>query len=55
MTFQAFLAMEFELRNHLKSQHTPNFKAEISKKLHANEDVQFYWSVVSSDWEAAES
>jgi hypothetical protein len=35
--------MELELRNYLKSQHTPNFKAEISKKLHANEDVDGRW------------
>ena len=55
MTFQAFLAMELELRNHLNSQHTPNFKTEVCKKLLANEDVAFYWSILSSDWEEVES
>ena len=55
MTFQAFLAMELELRSHLQTQRTPNFKEEVGKSILANEDVAFHWSIVSSDWEEAES
>lgn len=53
--FQVFLAMELELRNHLQSQHIPNFKTEVRKEILENEDVAFYWSILSCDWEVDES
>ena len=55
MAFQVFLAMELELRNHLQSQHIPNFKTEVRKEILENEDVAFYWSILSCDWEVDES
>ena len=39
MAFRVSLAMELELRNHLQSQHIPNFKTEVRKKILENEDV----------------
>ena len=51
LTFQVFLAMELEFRKHLSAQKTPNFKTDVSTKLKQNEDVQFYWSTVSGDWD----
>ena len=53
--FQVFLAMELELRKHLQSQCIPNFKAEVRKQILENEDVSFYWSILSCDWEVDES
>ena len=47
--------MELELRNHLQSQHIPNFKTEVRKEILENEDVAFYWSILSCDWEVDES
>ena len=56
IAFQAFLAMEIELRKHLDSQCAPpNFKTDITKKVLENEDVAFYWSILSADWEEQDS
>lgn len=55
VTFQVFLAMEVELRKHLNSQCVPNFKTTITKKVLENEDVTFYWSILSADWEELDS
>ena len=49
--FQVFLATELELRNSLHSQHIPNFKAKVRKEILENEDIAFYWSILSCDWE----
>ena len=55
IAFQVFLAMEIELRKHLNSQCVPNFKTDITKKVLENEDVAFYWSILSTDWEEHDS
>ena len=55
IAFQVFLAMEVELRKHLNSQCVPNFKMTITKKVLENEDVAFYWSILSADWEERDS
>ena len=54
-TFQVFLAMETELRHHLKSENTPNFKTYVNKQVLDNEDVAFYWSILSAEWEESDS
>ena len=54
-TFQVFLAMETELRQHLKSENTPNFKTYVNKQVLENEDVAFYWSILSAEWEESDS
>ena len=48
-TFQAMLAMEVELRNHLQPQQPPNLH-KVTEQILKNEDVQFYWCIVGSDW-----
>ena len=54
MTYQVFLSMEYEIRTHLTKQAPHCFK-EIADKVKNNDDVQFYWSVVSADWEEDEA
>ncbi len=55
MAFQVFLATELEVRRHLHSQRVPNFKKEVTKVVLENEDVTFYWSMLSADWEEEDS
>ena len=54
-TFQAILAMELELRKHLRPQQPPNFVHEVTEHILKNEDVLFHWSLVASDWEDEET
>lgn len=51
-TFQAVLAMELELRRHL---HPSSLLHKVSEHILKNEDVQFHWSIVASDWEEDET
>ena len=54
-TFQVCLVMETEPRQHLKSENIPNFKTYIDKQVLENEDVAFYWSILSAEWEESDS
>ena len=53
-----FQAMELELRKHLSaSSETTNLavKDKITKTISANEDVLFFWSIVSVNWTTEEA
>ena len=47
-TFDLFLAMEYELRTHIR---VHMFSENISQHIIENDNVQFYWSILSADWE----
>ena len=48
--YDVFVAMECEIRGHLSGFQLPNHQ-ELIEAIVKNEDVQFFWSIVSSDWE----
>eukprot|EP00731_Ephydatia_muelleri_P024203 Em0016g474a len=50
MAFELFLAMERELRNHLKY-HTTCISGEAVSTIVSSEDVRFPWSIVTVTWE----
>ena len=50
MAFELFLAMEKELRNHLKY-HATCINAEAVSTIVNSEDVLFPWSIVTATWE----
>ena len=54
MTYQVFLAMELRVRQNLRCGKSLNL-ADIRKELCEDEDVLFYWSMVSADWDEEES
>ena len=54
MTFQVFLAMELELRKHLRVKRCVDLE-QICKFVVGDDDVLFYWSIVGGDWEQEES
>lgn len=50
--------MELELRRYLSSKSTPELsgmKQKLQKKISESDDVQFYWAIVSAEWEEGES
>ena len=49
ITFQVFLAIETELRHHLKSENTPNFNKWKMRMW------PFYWSILSAEWDESDS
>ena len=49
-TFEVFVAMEYELRKHIRQGGTHDLD-KITSEVRDNEDVQFLWSIVSADWE----
>ena len=53
--YMMFQSMELELRKHLKLGNDVNIKDNAMKELMNNEDVLFYWSVVSVNFDEAES
>lgn len=53
--YMMFQSMELELRKHLKLGNDVNIKDNAMKELMDNEDVLFYWSLVSVDFDEAES
>ena len=55
MSYTTFASMELELRRCLHQNPNPNFKDEVAKHILENEDVHFYWSMVSSEWDQEES
>ena len=50
-TYELFLAMEKELRNHLKSADPPTSTKEVKDSISQAADVQYFWYLISSDWE----
>jgi len=50
-TFEVFLAMECELRRHLCTDKVPNIGDHVTQAIIENEDVQFLWSILGTDWE----
>ena len=50
-TFELFQAMEYELRQHLSINQVPSFGDHVNHAITENEDVQFFWSILSADWE----
>lgn len=55
VAFQAFLAMELEVRKHLHLRQVPNFKVDIFTKVLECDDLAFHWSILASDWEEGDS
>ena len=49
-TFEMFVALEYELRQHIRQGQMPNLE-HIITSVSENEDVLFLWSLVSADWE----
>ena len=49
-TYNVLVSMESEIRNHLSGFQLPNLQ-EVTEAIMKNEDVHFFWSIVSSDWE----
>ena len=54
MTYQVFVAMDAKIRRHLCSNVPPNL-ADVPKELCQDDNVLFYWSMVSADWDEDES
>ena len=50
-TFEVFVAMEYALRRHLNVDQAPNLTDRVNSAIIENEDVQFLWSILSSDWD----
>ncbi len=52
--FTLFASMEMEVRSHLRAENPSLLKAGLKELLTTsvlqNEEVQFYWSVVSANW-----
>ena len=49
-TFESFLAMEYELRKHVRQGISLNLE-NITSTVRDNEDVQFLWTMLSAEWE----
>ena len=54
ITYMLFYSMEMELRIHLRATCT-NIKDVALKEIIVNEDVLFYWSIISTNWDTASS
>ena len=50
-TYQLFVALETQLRKQINSQHIPLLGAESKQILLNNDNVQFFWSIVCTEWE----
>ena len=48
-TFEVFVAMEYALCRHLNVDQAPNLTDHVNSAIIENEDVQFLWSILSSD------
>lgn len=53
MTFEVFRAMELELHKHLHADKAPRLDKHVHQAIIDSEDVQFFWSILSADWEEA--
>lgn len=52
-TFEVFRVMEYELRKHLSTNTIQSLTLgdDMKKSIVESEDVQFFWSMVSGDWD----
>ena len=50
MTYAMFASAEMELRKHLTPHQVTDF-SQMREKIINDDDVQFYWSMVASNWE----
>ena len=58
MTYMMFESMEIELRRHLRiadMAHGSGIKDKVKTEIVSNEDVRFYWCIVSADWDEEKS
>ena len=55
LTFEVFLAMELEIRSHLQGCKPVNFITDIAPSVKNSEDVLFFWSMLSSNWDEESS
>ena len=57
MTFGVFGSMELEVKRFLNKNPSQlgAIKQELHKKISNNEDVLFYWAILSAGWEIEES
>ena len=55
LTFEVFLAMELEIRSHLQGCKPVNFITDIAPAVKSNEDVLFFWSMLSCSWDEESS
>ena len=58
MTYMMFVSMELELRqqlhDHCATEHS-GMKEKAMEKIGSNDDVLFYWSMISVNWEVEEA
>ena len=45
--------MEKQLRKLIQASRTPSLSADINHTIVHNDDVQFFWCMISADWEDA--
>ena len=50
-TYELFLAMEKELRVHLKSTSPPTLTEQVKQSIGQAANVQYFWYLIASDWE----
>ena len=50
LTFEIFVAMELEIRNHLQACQPVNMLTVVTPAIKSNDDVLFYWSMISAGW-----
>ena len=57
MTCGVFISMELAIRQFLSADPSQlgNIKAKLKELVQSDEDVQFYWAIVSAGWEEEES
>ena len=57
-TYHFFHAVEMNVRQHFSKTSAPTLsagsKAELAESITINEDVLFYWSIISAEWEEKE-
>ena len=51
ITFELFQAMEIEFHEHLKLPLPENFRSIVASAIVNNEDVLFFWDIISTEWE----
>ena len=50
ITFELFTAMERKLRKIVRVNHAPSFNDDVKQKVVTDDDVQFFWCMINSDW-----
>ena len=51
ITFELFQAMEIKFHEHLKLPLPENFRSTVASAIVNNEDVLFFWDIISTEWE----